>query len=83
MGWNTVRFAEHTPLADTPESPFYFVHSYVVNPDDEADIAGVTNYGVPFPSIVIHDNVWGTQFHPEKSGDAGLRLIAEWLRWKP
>ncbi|HVL26469.1 MAG TPA: imidazole glycerol phosphate synthase subunit HisH [Thermomicrobiales bacterium] len=83
MGWNTVRFAAHTPLSDSPESPFYFVHSYIVNPASEADIAGVTDYGVPFPSIVIHDNVWGTQFHPEKSGDAGLRLIAEWLRWKP
>jgi len=83
MGWNTVRFTEQTPLADVPETPYYFVHSYIVNPTDERDIAGVTDYGASFPSIVIHDNIWGTQFHPEKSGEAGLRLLAGWLRWRP
>ena len=83
MGWNSVRFTEQTPLAGLPEAPFYFVHSYIVHPDREQDIAGVTDYGVPFPSIVIHDNVWGTQFHPEKSGAAGLDLLARWLRWNP
>jgi imidazole glycerol-phosphate synthase subunit HisH len=83
MGWNTVRFSEQAPLADEPETPFYFVHSYIVNPEHTDDIAGTTDYGVPFPSVVIRDNVWGTQFHPEKSGEAGLRLLAHWLRWSP
>jgi imidazole glycerol-phosphate synthase subunit HisH len=83
MGWNTVRFARQSPLSDQPETPFYFVHSYVVRPERDEDIAGTTDYGVPFPSIVIRDNIWGTQFHPEKSGAAGLELLAHWLRWNP
>jgi len=83
MGWNTVRFTEHAPLADLPETPFYFVHSYAVHPERKEDIAGLTDYGVAFPSVVIRGNIWGTQFHPEKSGDAGLALLARWLRWNP
>jgi imidazole glycerol-phosphate synthase subunit HisH len=83
MGWNTVQFTDGSPLADEPDAPFYFVHSYAVRPTNEADIAAVTQYGVEFPSIVIHDNVWGTQFHPEKSGDAGLALLRRWIEWTP
>ncbi|MCA9833462.1 MAG: imidazole glycerol phosphate synthase subunit HisH [Thermomicrobiales bacterium] len=80
MGWNTVQFTGHSSLADQPEGYFYFVHSYVVQPDDERDIAGVTGYGEPFASVVIHENIWGTQFHPEKSHRAGLDLLGVWLR---
>ncbi len=83
MGWNTVQFTDGTPLATETDAPFYFVHSYAVRPAHEEDIAAVTQYGVEFPSIVIHDNVWGTQFHPEKSGDAGLALLRRWLAWTP
>jgi glutamine amidotransferase len=81
MGWNTVAFAPHSPLADLGAASFYFVHSYVVYPTEVEDIAGTTNYGVAFPSVVIRDNVWGTQFHPEKSGDSGLQLLKYWLAW--
>jgi len=83
MGWNTVSFAKGTALADVPDAPFYFVHSYAVRPENPDDVAAVTQYGVEFPSVVIHDTVWGTQFHPEKSGDAGLALLRRWLEWSP
>jgi glutamine amidotransferase len=83
MGWNTVTFAEHSPLSGLSAMPFYFVHSYVVHPDNERDIAASTDYGVTFPSIVIHHHIWGTQFHPEKSGDSGLQLLKMWLDSNP
>lgn len=83
MGWNVVNFREGTPLADLDPLPFYFVHSYAVEPQDENDIAGTTGYGITFPSVVIRDHVWGTQFHPEKSGNSGLALLKTWLDWNP
>lgn len=80
MGWNTVTFSSNSPLAGEPPASFYFVHSYHAEPADATVVAGETDYGLRFPSIVIHDNIWGTQFHPEKSQQAGLRLIEQWLR---
>jgi imidazole glycerol-phosphate synthase subunit HisH len=81
MGWNTVRFTEHGPFADQPEATVYFVHSYLVQPDDPNDIAGITEYGVELPSVVARDNIWGTQFHPEKSGDIGIALLQRWVTY--
>ncbi|MFS2174306.1 imidazole glycerol phosphate synthase subunit HisH, partial [Priestia megaterium] len=52
---------------------------YVVEPDDRADVAGETDYGITFPSVIARGTVWGTQFHPEKSGDAGIALLERWL----
>lgn len=77
MGWNLVDPTREDPLvADLPpESRFYFVHSYRVVPDDDADVLGVTQYGVPFASMVQSQNVWGAQFHPEKSHDFGKRIL--------
>lgn len=83
MGWNAVTFRDGNPLSHLGALTCYFVHSYAVTPDEEADIAGTTDYGITFPSVVIHDNIWGTQFHPEKSGDAGLSLLKAWLDWQP
>ena len=82
MGWNTVRQEQAHPLFDgiPDEAYFYFVHSYHVAPADPATIAGTTDYGLTFPSVLIQDNVMGTQFHPEKSGDAGLRLYANFVK---
>lgn len=80
MGWNTVSFTPHSQLAGLGEQTFYFVHSYHAHPDDETDIAGVTNYGDAITSVVIRDNVWGMQFHPEKSHQAGIDLIGRWLQ---
>jgi imidazole glycerol phosphate synthase glutamine amidotransferase subunit len=80
IGWNRVRWVQEAAGSDpADEDDFYFVHSYIVEPDDPADVVAVTRYGEVFPSIVRHGRVWGTQFHPEKSGPAGLRLIAGWV----
>jgi glutamine amidotransferase len=58
---------------------YYFVHSFIVIPDDLADVAATAEYGEQFPSVVVRDNVWGTQFHPEKSSEDGLALIKSWV----
>jgi glutamine amidotransferase len=80
IGWNRVRWLQDAAgYAALAEDDFYFVHSYVVEPDDVADIVAVSRYGEIFPSVVRHAQVWGTQFHPEKSGPAGLRLVAGWV----
>jgi len=80
IGWNRVRWIQEAAgCHPAQEDDFYFVHSYIVEPHDPGDVVAVTRYGEVFPSIVRHSHVWGTQFHPEKSGPAGLRLIAEWV----
>lgn len=80
IGWNRVRWVQNgAGYQPAQEDDFYFVHSYVVEPHEAEDIVAVTRYGEVFPSIVRHHHVWGTQFHPEKSGPAGLRLVAGWV----
>jgi glutamine amidotransferase len=78
IGWNVVRFARATRLnAALPESvAFYHVHSFVVRPTDPSDALGTAVYGERFVSAVARDNVFGVQFHPEKSSRFGLRLLA-------
>jgi glutamine amidotransferase len=75
MGWNTVRWVrEHPYTAGIDDgSYFYFVHSFAPDVDDDTAV-GVTGYGRPFASVVARDNVFATQFHPEKSGEVGLQL---------
>jgi glutamine amidotransferase len=82
MGWNAVHQRRTHPMWDgIPDgSYFYFVHSYIVAVSDELQ-AGITDYGGPFPSAVARGNVFGTQFHPEKSGRVGLRLYQNFVRW--
>jgi imidazole glycerol-phosphate synthase subunit HisH len=82
MGWNQVHQARAHPFFDgVPDGAnFYFVHSYYVDPADRSVVAGVTDYGVEFASVVIRDNLIATQFHPEKSADYGLRLYANFGR---
>lgn len=77
MGWNQVwRRAEHPLFAEIPDgAEFYFVHSYYVAPEDASVVLAETEYGVRFPAVVARDNVVATQFHPEKSGRWGLRLL--------
>jgi len=77
IGWNQVAFQRDDPLlADIPDhSYFYFVHSYHATLADPAHALGLTEYGETFPAIVRRGNVWGVQFHPEKSQNAGLRLL--------
>lgn len=83
MGWNTIREVQAHPLFNgvADNSYFYFVHSYYVEPQDPALIAGETVYGVPFASAIGKDNVFAMQCHPEKSADAGLKLLENFLNW--
>jgi glutamine amidotransferase len=81
MGWNSVRFEnEHPILAGIPQdSYFYFVHSYYAAPADQTGVIGTTEYGIPFCSVYASGNLVATQFHPEKSGPAGLRLYKNFI----
>ena len=78
IGWNDVAFVPNSPLgADLPSNDpmAYFLHSYYCRPDDTADIAATTDYGVSYCSALHRGNVWATQFHPEKSGPVGLAIL--------
>lgn len=83
IGWNQVRQRQpHRVLEGIPDQAnFYFVHSYVVVPEDPATVVGATEYGVAFASVVASGNVVATQFHPEKSASAGLRVYQNFARW--
>jgi imidazole glycerol-phosphate synthase subunit HisH len=85
MGWNEIEpRMEHPLLAGFDNGAHaYFVHSYHVRLPDPADLLAVTDYGGPLAAIIGRDNLAGTQFHPEKSQAAGLRLIGNFLRWCP
>ncbi|HTJ95514.1 MAG TPA: imidazole glycerol phosphate synthase subunit HisH [Pararobbsia sp.] len=85
MGWNRVRQTLAHPLwhGVADQSFFYFVHSYFVTPAEPAHAAGETVYGDAFASAVARDNLFATQFHPEKSADAGLRLYRNFVEWRP
>jgi len=77
MGWNTVKLRNSLPLFQgiMDESFFYFVHSYYVVPEDPDIVAGTTDYGVTFTSMVWKDTIFATQFHPEKSQHIGLNIL--------
>lgn len=85
MGWNEVNQAERHPLWEgIPDcARFYFVHSYFVEAGAPELIAGFTVYGFPFTSAVANANIFATQFHPEKSAQAGLQLLGNFMRWQP
>jgi len=81
IGWNQVKYYKESTLFKDikDDSFFYFVHSYYINPLDNAYTIGVTDYDVPFASVIQVGNVYGVQFHPEKSSNNGLRLIKNWV----
>ena len=83
MGWNQVTQTASLALFEgIPDgSFFYFVHSYYVDPVDRQAVAGTTDYGITFSSVVAKGNIVATQFHPEKSGTVGLRLYDNFARW--
>ena len=83
MGWNEVFQSESHPLWQGIEdgTRFYFVHSYYAELDNPRELAGSCVYGVPFAAAVYRNNVFATQFHPEKSGDAGLALLKNFMSW--
>jgi glutamine amidotransferase len=85
MGWNELALRrEHPILAGLGDGTHaYFIHSYAISGAARADVLATTSYGGDLTAIVARDNLVGTQFHPEKSQAAGLRMIANFLRWRP
>lgn len=84
MGWNRVcQLHEHPLWQGIPQgSRFYFVHSYYVDPERKELASATTDYGVSFASAIAEGNLFAVQFHPEKSADAGLQLLHNFVRWK-
>jgi glutamine amidotransferase len=82
MGWNQVRQVQAHPIFEgIPDNAnFYFVHSYYPHPIDDSVVAGLTEYGIEFCSMVIRGSLFATQFHPEKSGKDGLRMYSNFLK---
>ncbi len=85
MGWNRVRQTMSHPIWDgiADDSYFYFVHSYYAAPAERAHTLGETSYGNVFSCAVGRDNIFATQFHPEKSASAGLQLYKNFVHWNP
>lgn len=88
MGWNTLSALKPHPLTDGIELGekglhAYFVHSYAMRPTRESDVVARADYGGPITAMVARDNMVGTQFHPEKSQALGLKLIGNFLNWRP
>ena len=85
MGWNRVHQSLSHPLWNgiADDSYFYFVHSYYAMPAERAHVASETPYGAPFCSAIARDNIFATQFHPEKSASAGLQLYKNFVHWNP
>ena len=82
MGWNQVKQIISHPMFDgiPSEANFYFVHSYYVEPEDRSLVAGETNYGTSICSVIVKGNLIATQFHPEKSGEFGLRMYDNFIK---
>lgn len=85
MGWNRVRQTQAHPLwhGIVDDTYFYFVHSYYVQAEQVQDVVGTTEYGQVFTSAVARENIFATQFHPEKSAAAGLQLYKNFVHWNP
>ncbi len=85
IGWNRVYFKRVTPF--TQEIPqgrfFYFANSFYVIPEDETCVVGICNYNVVIPAVVNTDNLWGVQFHPEKSAQWGMKFLENWVKSLP
>ena len=83
MGWNRVRFLRPHPVFQglPEEAEYYFVHGYYPDPAEKAMVLGVTEHGVEFPSALGWRNLVATQFHPEKSGRYGLKILENFLAW--
>ncbi|MEQ8824575.1 MAG: imidazole glycerol phosphate synthase subunit HisH [Filomicrobium sp.] len=88
MGWNTLQQVHPHPLLNGIETGpgglhAYFVHSYHLVPETDNDVVALSDYGGPITAMVARDHIAGTQFHPEKSQTLGLKLLANFLSWKP
>ena len=83
MGWNSIRLMRSHPVLSEiePDDEFYFVHSYYAVPEDDQSIFALTAYELEFASVIGKENFIATQFHPEKSGRVGLRLLNKFIGW--
>tara|TARA_B110000116_G_scaffold258775_1_gene260236 strand:- start:611 stop:1240 length:630 start_codon:yes stop_codon:yes gene_type:complete len=82
MGWNKLKIVRGHPIVDGIDGEYvYFVHSYHAVPEDNSAIIGTTEYGLEFASIIARDNIFATQFHPEKSGSAGLKILHNFIEF--
>jgi glutamine amidotransferase len=83
MGWNSVQVARKHPVLEgvKPSDEFYFVHSYYPKPSSDQFVIGTTDYGLEFSSVIGHKNLVAMQFHPEKSGIPGLRILKNFCTW--
>ncbi|MBI1197324.1 MAG: imidazole glycerol phosphate synthase subunit HisH [Phenylobacterium sp.] len=85
MGWNTLEAVSDLPMLAGPKAgaPVYFTHSFAMYPQDTAHVAAYVDHGGRFPAAVARGNLAGVQFHPEKSQAVGLKLLADFLEWRP
>ena len=85
IGWNDLTMVRKSPLfaGINPVADFYFVHSYQLDCGDPADLVATATYGETITAAIQHGNIFATQFHPEKSQDNGLKLLENFIRWKP
>ena len=82
MGWNELKIVQEHPFVKGVDGLHaYFVHSYHAVPDDNSAVISTTEYGVEFASIIARENVFGTQFHPEKSGETGLKILRNFIEF--
>jgi len=82
IGWNQVATTQASKIMKgiKRSSFFYFLHGYFVQPQDDDIVVGITEYGVVYPSVIEKGNIYAVQFHPEKSGEVGLKLIKNWIK---
>jgi glutamine amidotransferase len=85
MGWNALNVVRRHPLLDGIEdgAHAYFVHSFQLVPALPEDLIATTDYGGPLTAVVGNENIVGTQFHPEKSQAVGLKILSNFLSWRP
>ncbi|MGC9976220.1 MAG: imidazole glycerol phosphate synthase subunit HisH [Syntrophales bacterium] len=85
IGWNEISFKENNLLFSgvRPSSDFYFVHSYYMKCENEMEVYATCDYGGSFTAAVLKNNIFATQFHPEKSQDYGLKILENFLKWRP
>lgn len=82
IGWNRIEYKESPLFCDLPDDYFYFVHSYYLEAKNREEVIAASHYGIPFDCAYQRENVFLTQFHPEKSGKTGLKLLENFLKMK-
>lgn len=82
IGWNNIKILNKNILHDIPDNNFYFVHSYILKPKNKSIVSATCKYGMGFPAVMQQKNIFATQFHPEKSQLAGLKVLENFINFK-